>query len=142
VKSTDLSPSESATLGFWLPVLIRAILKALGVGEASWNIIQANGIEAGQTVPHSHFHIVPRITGESRGVDDITDADRRNIALGQGPRIKLGDKEGREISEKIKVKLEEEIANLKVDGEIEHLSDFFGEEEELYAKIPGNGLKL
>lgn len=43
-----MTGAEAAALGFWLPVLGRAVIGALGEsveGEgASWNVIQANGI--------------------------------------------------------------------------------------------------
>ena len=41
-----MSGTEAAVLGFWLPVLTRAIMKAVGAGieEESWNVLQANGI--------------------------------------------------------------------------------------------------
>jgi diadenosine tetraphosphate (Ap4A) HIT family hydrolase len=51
------------------------------------------GSEAGQTIPHSHFHIIPRL-GSARDASDITDAERKNLALGEGPRIKLDHEEG------------------------------------------------
>jgi hypothetical protein len=40
-----MSGAEAAVLGFWLPVLTRAIMKAVGAGiqEGSWNVLQANG---------------------------------------------------------------------------------------------------
>lgn len=43
-KVSDLSPVASAAIGFWLPILSRAVMKAIWGGtEGSWNIIQANG---------------------------------------------------------------------------------------------------
>lgn len=41
-----MTGAEAAALGFWLPVLGRAVIGALGenVEDASWNVIQANGI--------------------------------------------------------------------------------------------------
>ena len=41
-----MSGTEAAVLGFWLPVLTRAIMKAVGAGieEGSWNVLQASGI--------------------------------------------------------------------------------------------------
>jgi diadenosine tetraphosphate (Ap4A) HIT family hydrolase len=44
-KATDMTIEETATLGIWLPILTRALLKVLGATpeDASWNIIQANG---------------------------------------------------------------------------------------------------
>lgn len=34
-------------------------------GTSSYLILQKNGIEAGQTVPHVHFHYIPRKTGDT-----------------------------------------------------------------------------
>ena len=78
----------------------------------------ATGAEAGQTVPHVHFHIIPRL-GEVRNPGDITDAERKNIALGEGPRVKLGDEEGTELSGLIKAELVKEMEKLNDAGEVE-----------------------
>jgi diadenosine tetraphosphate (Ap4A) HIT family hydrolase len=40
------------------------------------------GKGAGQTVPHVHFHIIQR-PGEEKG-SEMTDAERKSIALGEG----------------------------------------------------------
>jgi len=43
-KGTDLTPTEAAAVGFWLPILSRAVMRAVVAGtEGHWNIIQANG---------------------------------------------------------------------------------------------------
>lgn len=34
-------------------------------GTSSYLLLQKNGIEVGQSVPHVHFHYIPRATGES-----------------------------------------------------------------------------
>ncbi|KAH7312111.1 HIT-like domain-containing protein [Rhexocercosporidium sp. MPI-PUGE-AT-0058] len=137
VKASEMTVAESAALGFWLPVLTRAVLKSVGTTpeEASWNILQANGTESGQTVPHSHFHIIPRL-GLARDASEITDAERKNIVLGEGPREKLDAEDGKRISEGIKSALKEEIEGLKAGGEIEDV------EGALSVKVGGNGLKL
>jgi diadenosine tetraphosphate (Ap4A) HIT family hydrolase len=101
-KSTEMTVAESAVLGVWLPILTRAVLKVVApegsTETASWNVIQANGkcfssllprfseidiqagAEAGQTVPHSHFHIIPRL-GEARDPSDISDAEKKTLPL-------------------------------------------------------------
>jgi len=33
------------------------------------NLLQANGAAAFQSVPHLHFHLVPRFTGDGKGFD-------------------------------------------------------------------------
>ncbi len=88
-------------------------------------------------MPHSHFHIIPRL-GAARDVSEITDAERKNIVLGEGPREKLGADDGARISEAIKAALKDEIEKLKSSGEI----GLTGDEEDLFVKISGNGLKL
>ncbi|NLB69415.1 MAG: HIT family protein [Lentisphaerae bacterium] len=46
--------------------IVRVTAKALGEGLADGtNILQANGACAGQTVPHLHFHVIPRYGGET-----------------------------------------------------------------------------
>ncbi|PVH86355.1 HIT-like protein [Cadophora sp. DSE1049] len=136
-KASDMTVAESATLGFWLPVLTRAVLKSVGTTpeEASWNILQANGAESGQTVPHSHFHIIPRL-GIPRDASDITDAERKNIVLGEGPKEKLDAEDGKRISEGIKSALREEMEKLRAGGEIA------GVEGALSVEVGENGLKL
>jgi diadenosine tetraphosphate (Ap4A) HIT family hydrolase len=143
-KAAEMSGAEAAVLGFWLPVLTRAIMKAVGTGieEGSWNVLQANGnltsflvclkyfdgsdvefrigTEAGQTVPHSHFHIIPRLaTGEAHEVGEITDAERKNLVLGEGPRALLKREEGIDLVGRIKEVLKEEVKILRHKGEIE-----------------------
>jgi hypothetical protein len=83
------------------------------------------GSEAGQTVPHSHFHIIPRL-GPARDATDITDAERRNLALGEGPRIKLNEIEGASISSGIKAALRQEIEKVQVREQVS------GSDEELF----------
>jgi hypothetical protein len=83
------------------------------------------GSEAGQTVPHSHFHIIPRL-GPARDATDITDAERRNLALGEGPRIKLDDIEGNNICNGIQAALHQEIKKLQVKQQLS------GSDEELF----------
>ena len=45
-------------------VAIRAALRPDGL-----NLLQANGAAAFQSVPHLHFHLVPRFTGDGKGFD-------------------------------------------------------------------------
>jgi diadenosine tetraphosphate (Ap4A) HIT family hydrolase len=150
LKATDMAIAEAAALGVWLPILTRAVLKVLGTTteDASWNIIQANGkfleascsrgidsiagAEAGQTVPHCHFHIIPRL-GASRDATDITDAERKNLALGEGPRIKLDNEEGSQLCIAIQFALRQEIRKLQTGKE------FGGSDEELFLNLHGHG---
>jgi diadenosine tetraphosphate (Ap4A) HIT family hydrolase len=93
------------------------------------------GTEAGQTVPHSHFHIIPRLSDEARKASDISDAERKNIALGEGPRTKLSDDEGTELSRLIQVGIEKEIKLLQAAGD-------FVEESGFYMRTGERGIKL
>ncbi|KAH6683636.1 HIT-like domain-containing protein [Plectosphaerella plurivora] len=137
-KITDLTALESAAIGFWLPVLSRAVMRAAGAGtEGSWNVLQANGSAAGQTVPHSHFHIIPRqAAADADGT--MTDEERRNLVLGEGPRAKLEADEGERLSALIKTEVSSEMENLSGEGVV-GLGDGPGE---VWAVIPNGGLKL
>ena len=54
----ELSDESAAELGKALARISRSILEVTGV--TNYNVIQNNGSEAGQTVFHVHFHIIPR----------------------------------------------------------------------------------
>ena len=54
----ELSEESAAELGKALTRISKSILGVTGV--TSYNVIQNNGSEAGQTVFHVHFHIIPR----------------------------------------------------------------------------------
>ena len=56
--TVPISVNAASSLGSVLPKICRAIMKATGAKD--YNIIQNNGESAGQTVPHLHFHIIPR----------------------------------------------------------------------------------
>ena len=50
------------------------------------NILQANGGAAFQSVPHLHFHVIPRFTNDGKGFDwKLVPGDREQI-------MKIGDK--------------------------------------------------
>jgi histidine triad (HIT) family protein len=56
-------------------VAIRAALHADGL-----NLVQANGAAAFQSVPHLHFHLIPRFTGDGKGFDwPMVPGDRDRI---------------------------------------------------------------
>ncbi|EHY56066.1 hypothetical protein HRR83_006555 [Exophiala dermatitidis] len=64
IKVGNLSPQEMAEIGSVLPLLARAVMRAvmpdIPHADADYNIVQNNGPGAAQVVPHVHFHIVPR----------------------------------------------------------------------------------
>jgi histidine triad (HIT) family protein len=54
---------------------IRATLRPDGL-----NVLQANGAAAFQSVPHLHFHLVPRFSGDGKGFDwALVPGDRGRI---------------------------------------------------------------
>ncbi len=42
-KLGDLKGNEGAALGMWLPVISRAVMRALGRDNGHWNVVQNNG---------------------------------------------------------------------------------------------------
>jgi histidine triad (HIT) family protein len=58
------TPDEVASeLGAILPRLVRAVRKA--VGAPALNVVANTGREAGQSVDHVHFHLIPRRAGDA-----------------------------------------------------------------------------
>lgn len=57
----DLSPEGAAALIKTTQKVARAIKKALATPGIM--LVQLNGAEAGQSIPHIHFHILPRAEG-------------------------------------------------------------------------------
>jgi len=53
-----LSDESAAAVGWALPRVARAIMKA--TGAEAYNILQNNGELAHQAVHHVHFHIIPK----------------------------------------------------------------------------------
>jgi histidine triad (HIT) family protein len=56
------------------------------------NLLQANGAAAFQSVPHFHFHLIPRWAGDGKGLDwPLTPGDRGRIqATADRIRSRLG----------------------------------------------------
>jgi histidine triad (HIT) family protein len=59
----ELPEPLAAHTGSLLPRLCRAVQKATGADGL--NVIVNNGIAAGQTIDHGHWHIIPRYNGDS-----------------------------------------------------------------------------
>jgi histidine triad (HIT) family protein len=57
----DISPEAAAATIVTTQKVAAAVKKAMGV--AGIMIAQLNGPESGQTVPHVHFHVLPRKAG-------------------------------------------------------------------------------
>jgi len=62
---------------------VRAAVQADGI-----NILQANGAAAFQSVPHIHFHVIPRFTNDGKGFDwKLVPGDKEQIQM-SGERIR------------------------------------------------------
>ena len=61
----ELSDDSAAALGRALPRICRAVCAATGTSQ--YNLVQNNGSDAMQSVPHVHVHIIPFVEG--RGLD-------------------------------------------------------------------------
>ena len=99
-----LRVSEGAALGSWLPVVSRAVMRALGRDGGDWNVVQNNGASAAQVVPHVHYHIIPR------GGGDVPEIKARSWTMfGRGQREDLDDAEGKVIAASIRAELRKDL---------------------------------
>jgi histidine triad (HIT) family protein len=68
--AATLFDADEADLG---AAIVTAKRVASAIREAlrpdGLNLLQANGAAAFQSVPHFHFHLVPRFTGDGKGFD-------------------------------------------------------------------------
>jgi len=62
---SELSADTTAAIGSLLPKLIRAVLTATNAEGV--NTLCNQGAAAGQVVPHVHFHLIPRRSGDGLG---------------------------------------------------------------------------
>ncbi len=69
----QLGDDQAAAVGRVLPRIARAIMKV--TGAKSYNILQNNGNDAGQAVPHVHFHIIPRFPDRGEVVEGAPDKE-------------------------------------------------------------------
>jgi histidine triad (HIT) family protein len=81
VHAATIFEVDEADLGAAIATAKRvanAIRQALR--PAGLNLLQANGAAAFQSVPHFHFHLIPRFTGDGKGFDwPIVPGDRGRI---------------------------------------------------------------
>ncbi|KAI5303591.1 hypothetical protein KEM56_007387 [Ascosphaera pollenicola] len=111
-------------MGKWLPILSRVVMKVVlgtepdprGDDPAHWNVLQNNGIRASQTVPHVHFHIVPRPpTDYGNGTFDVgsNQVNTAAIVFGKGQRDDLDDEDAERLVRALKEELAAEIERVK-----------------------------
>lgn len=62
----EIAPGEMEHIAKAVQKIAPAVLKAAGAD--GFNVIQNNGESAGQTVFHTHFHIIPRKAGDGLGL--------------------------------------------------------------------------
>lgn len=65
-RLTELTADEARTLGEAVRQTAQAINASLT--PEGLNVVQSTGAAATQTVPHVHFHVVPRWTGDRMGL--------------------------------------------------------------------------
>jgi len=90
VTADALTPDQAAAMLRNLPALVRAVRAATGCEGV--NVLQNNGRVAGQVVPHVHFHIIPRNSGDAFHFNWPAGeyADHRAEELAQAIRQQLG----------------------------------------------------
>ena len=73
IEETDLQAAIATTRR-----VARALRQALR--PEGLNVLQANGAAAFQSVPHLHFHLIPRWSGDGKGFDwTLVPGDRGRI---------------------------------------------------------------
>jgi histidine triad (HIT) family protein len=61
----EMSPDVVAAVTAHLPRLVAAVTSV--AGAEGCNVLQNNGQASGQVVPHVHFHVIPRRSGDALG---------------------------------------------------------------------------
>ncbi|KAK2801107.1 hypothetical protein FQN50_007834 [Emmonsiellopsis sp. PD_5] len=115
-KLGNVGVGVGGELGKWLPILSRVVAKTIlgteldGRGEdpQHWNVVQNNGSRASQTVPHVHFHIIPRPP-----LDTSTPAKGGWMMFGRGQRDELDDDEGAETVALLRAELAKEVLRVR-----------------------------
>jgi len=64
-----LTDAEIAQIGRVIKKVNQAVMKIFGT--SSYLLLQKNGIEVGQSVPHVHFHYIPRKAGDDSTIQFI-----------------------------------------------------------------------
>ncbi|KAF2418741.1 HIT-like protein [Tothia fuscella] len=97
----------TSLIGFWLPILARAVTKVTGVND--YNLVQNNGARAAQVVPHVHFHIIPRPS-------DVPQLQNKSWTMfGRGQREELDDDEAKVLAAELRAQIRKEVQYLDED---------------------------
>jgi histidine triad (HIT) family protein len=75
-----LTDEEITQIGRVIRKVDRAVMKVFGT--SAYLLLQKNGIEVGQTVPHVHFHYIPRKAGDNSTLGFLV---RMYVADAKGP---------------------------------------------------------
>jgi histidine triad (HIT) family protein len=90
----QLSDESAAALGKVLPRICRAVIAVTGVSQ--YNVLENNGSQAHQAVPHVHFHIIPKPEGGAGlGIGwpaGALDADAASLAAALARHLKAADR--------------------------------------------------
>ncbi|KAK6544386.1 hypothetical protein TWF694_001086 [Orbilia ellipsospora] len=101
-KIMDLTPEEGASLGAWLPIITRAVSRAMQVDDL--NVVQNNGARASQVVKHVHYHIIPR--------PESYTPSKAWTMFGKGSRSDLDDDEAALIAARIRQEIAWEMERM------------------------------
>ncbi|KAF2668096.1 HIT-like protein [Microthyrium microscopicum] len=101
LKIEHVPGNEASDIGFWLPILAKAVSQTVGVTD--YNIVQNNGPRAAQVVPHVHFHIIPR----PESVPTIQ--NKSWTMFGRGKRDDLDDDEAANLAAEIRRQIRKEL---------------------------------
>lgn len=64
-----LTDEEITQMGRVIKRVDQAVMKVFGT--SSYLLLQKNGLEVGQSVPHVHFHYIPRKAGDDSAIQFI-----------------------------------------------------------------------
>lgn len=107
-RVADLSPPETADLFLTVRRVGRMIERVYGA--TSLNIAIQDGVDAGQSVPHVHAHIIPRRRHDLSSTDEVYEKlDGEEGDLSKSLKEKAKEHEGR-VMERLKVDNEERVA--------------------------------
>lgn len=89
-RLVEMTPEDCGDVCSSLPILGRALMDV--TGSQAFNVLQNNGPDAGQVVPHVHFHLIPRGSTDGLGYRWNTGkyAPGQDTALAEAYRSLLG----------------------------------------------------